>query len=145
MSKMMFFCSSRRLHTRCAVVTGVQTCALPILASSSTADSVQRRNCGVAVRPKATAPWMRAFPKTKTPCCLPGTRPAPNGCGRRKIMSPREKRWQTCATSIRPRTTIARSEEHTSELQSLMRLSYAVFCLKKKNDRHNHEQHRIEQ
>src|SRR3546814_2548941 len=29
-----------------------------------------------------------------------------------------------------------RSEEHTSELQSLMRISYAVFCLKKKNDRH---------
>src|SRR3546814_6337523 len=27
-----------------------------------------------------------------------------------------------------------RSEEHTSELQSLMRLSYAVFCLKKKNE-----------
>src|SRR3546814_4973603 len=30
-------------------------------------------------------------------------------------------------------TTIYRSEEHTSELQSLMRISYAVFCLKKKN------------
>src|SRR3546814_10348961 len=30
------------------------------------------------------------------------------------------------------RTHIARSEEHTSELQSLMRISYAVFCLKKK-------------
>src|SRR3546814_2129027 len=29
-------------------------------------------------------------------------------------------------------TEIARSEEHTSELQSLMRISYAVFCLKKK-------------
>src|SRR3546814_7076648 len=28
--------------------------------------------------------------------------------------------------------TVARSEEHTSELQSLMRISYAVFCLKKK-------------
>src|SRR3546814_1853223 len=28
---------------------------------------------------------------------------------------------------------VARSEEHTSELQSLMRISYAVFCLKKKN------------
>src|SRR3546814_18952838 len=28
---------------------------------------------------------------------------------------------------------IIRSEEHTSELQSLMRISYAVFCLKKKN------------
>src|SRR3546814_5351486 len=29
-----------------------------------------------------------------------------------------------------------RSEEHTSELQSLMRISYAVFCLTKKNDIH---------
>src|SRR3546814_1040843 len=29
-----------------------------------------------------------------------------------------------------------RSEEHTSELQSLMRISYAVFCLKKKKKRH---------
>src|SRR3546814_3198057 len=30
-----------------------------------------------------------------------------------------------------------RSEEHTSELQSLMRISYAVFCLKKKKEQHN--------
>src|SRR3546814_2794704 len=30
-------------------------------------------------------------------------------------------------------TPVGRSEEHTSELQSLMRISYAVFCLKKKN------------
>src|SRR3546814_3962072 len=29
---------------------------------------------------------------------------------------------------------VGRSEEHTSELQSLMRISYAVFCLKKKNE-----------
>src|SRR3546814_9955875 len=34
-----------------------------------------------------------------------------------------------------------RSEEHTSELQSLMRISYAVFCLKKKNKQsHTHKQ-----
>src|SRR3546814_3752625 len=33
-----------------------------------------------------------------------------------------------------------RSEEHTSELQSLMRISYAVFCLKKKkNNKHTHK------
>src|SRR3546814_4226363 len=31
--------------------------------------------------------------------------------------------------------TTARSEEHTSELQSLMRISYAVFCLKKKKNK----------
>src|SRR3546814_4055274 len=34
-------------------------------------------------------------------------------------------------------TVNLRSEEHTSELQSLMRISYAVFCLKKKNNKHN--------
>src|SRR3546814_8842097 len=33
---------------------------------------------------------------------------------------------------FRPSATLRRSEEHTSELQSLMRISYAVFCLKKK-------------
>src|SRR3546814_2837136 len=32
------------------------------------------------------------------------------------------------------RGAVLRSEEHTSELQSLMRISYAVFCLKKKTD-----------
>src|SRR3546814_7875022 len=32
-----------------------------------------------------------------------------------------------------------RSEEHTSELQSLMRISYAVFCLKKKNKKTDHQ------
>src|SRR3546814_2483509 len=34
----------------------------------------------------------------------------------------------------RPLSTSLRSEEHTSELQSLMRISYAVFCLKKKKN-----------
>src|SRR3546814_1814078 len=34
-----------------------------------------------------------------------------------------------------------RSEEHTSELQSLMRISYAVFCLKKKKKNNNHIAH----
>src|SRR3546814_2457154 len=42
---------------------------------------------------------------------------------------------ETCRTLLgsgRRWLTLARSEEHTSELQSLMRISYAVFCLKKK-------------
>src|SRR3546814_4653004 len=34
-----------------------------------------------------------------------------------------------------------RSEEHTSELQSLMRISYAVFCLKKKKKKNNKSSH----
>src|SRR3546814_5335612 len=36
------------------------------------------------------------------------------------------------ASEVAERTGLSRSEEHTSELQSLMRISYAVFCLKKK-------------
>src|SRR3546814_10341753 len=35
-------------------------------------------------------------------------------------------------------STLSRSEEHTSELQSLMRISYAVFCLKKKKKHKEH-------
>src|SRR3546814_2409249 len=48
--------------------------------------------------------------------------------------------WRAC----RRDRVIPRSEEHTSELQSLMRISYAVFCLKKKKTQtHNiiHIQH----
>src|SRR3546814_1937528 len=37
-----------------------------------------------------------------------------------------------------------RSEEHTSELQSLMRISYAVFCLKKKNTAQNHHNNKYQ-
>src|SRR3546814_10389744 len=41
---------------------------------------------------------------------------------------------------------VGRSEEHTSELQSLMRISYAVFCLKKKKKKHtiDHYRHTLE-
>src|SRR3546814_5031038 len=37
--------------------------------------------------------------------------------------------------AINAQDSVARSEEHTSELQSLMRISYAVFCLKKKKQK----------
>src|SRR3546814_14095753 len=39
-----------------------------------------------------------------------------------------------CHSSISQSAVSDRSEEHTSELQSLMRISYAVFCVKKKNN-----------
>src|SRR3546814_10792692 len=62
-------------------------------------------------------------------------------------------RWPTLRTNITLRPCSVkgapsgavqsrRSEEHTSELQSLMRISYAVFCLKKKKkDKHSTESH----
>src|SRR3546814_4463607 len=48
------------------------------------------------------------------------------------IDSLRERRVMTLRTRLGNLGNILRSEEHTSELQSLMRISYAVFCLKKK-------------
>src|SRR3546814_2946439 len=42
------------------------------------------------------------------------------------------RRRCNCRSERRPECQRRRSEEHTSELQSLMRISYAVFCLKKK-------------
>src|SRR3546814_1523491 len=43
-----------------------------------------------------------------------------------------ERLYQLCPADRRIKPDLRRSEEHTSELQSLMRISYAVFCLKKK-------------
>src|SRR3546814_6075584 len=42
--------------------------------------------------------------------------------------------WINGFSTASSNPTADRSEEHTSELQSLMRISYAVFCLKKKNN-----------
>src|SRR3546814_8171454 len=46
--------------------------------------------------------------------------------------------WGQAGGAIDEGAAVGRSEEHTSELQSLMRISYAVFCLKKKK----HNKHR---
>src|SRR3546814_1998357 len=51
--------------------------------------------------------------------------------------------WATRGEGERTVDSLHRSEEHTSELQSLMRISYAVFCLKKKKSRCNHERHLV--
>src|SRR3546814_7423840 len=48
-----------------------------------------------------------------------------------QVIAERLRRLDVATASIEAAS--ARSEEHTSELQSLMRISYAVFCLKKKN------------
>src|SRR3546814_1385305 len=56
-----------------------------------------------------------------------------------RSIRPRSRRDSAQALSGLPRRSPQsrrRSEEHTSELQSLMRISYAVFCLKTKNNKH---------
>src|SRR3546814_9601287 len=65
-------------------------------------------------------------------------------CRTNRALSPRQLVFRPAAPNLRQRSRArpqvlpsrfrvrSRSEEHTSELQSLMRISYAVFCLKKK-------------
>src|SRR3546814_6980303 len=107
-----FFFSSRRRHTRCALVTGVQTCALPI-SEIETPASVSLQSSRRAAQP-CTSDRIGSPPST--------SRINRGGSG-----SPAQAGFRA-----RNRTCQRRSEEHTSELQSLMRISYAVFCLKKK-------------
>src|SRR3546814_8314771 len=62
--------------------------------------------------------------------------------GKGPIEATERRRVDVKAPGIIPRKSmnepVQRSEEHTSELQSLMRISYAVFCLKKKNNKNQH-------
>src|SRR3546814_653452 len=60
---------------------------------------------------------------------------ASGGGGRGMKVVPDEDQLETLMSQAGSEAKAARSEEHTSELQSLMRISYAVFCLKKKKKR----------
>src|SRR3546814_7507202 len=53
----------------------------------------------------------------------------------RSISLPQASKMRACTASAKCSGRRKRSEEHTSELQSLMRISYAVFCLKKKKEK----------
>src|SRR3546814_4222434 len=115
-----FFFSSRRRHTRCALVTGVQTCALPI----SFFDAVD--HAGVA-HPGDGVAVGRAFMFETLDRLILGER------GGRRQREQAEGGENVIFHGASPcRWNKTRSEEHTSELQSLMRISYAVFCLKNK-------------
>src|SRR3546814_8439898 len=127
---LVLFCfSSRRRHTRCALVTGVQTCALPIgwredyMASvyAEVSDLMQTPGLeGIEAPSIVTEGDVRAAYRPHGLGRLGG---GPGGGG----PSPAAAIIEEGRADLEGR----RSEEHTSELQSLMRISYAVFCLKK--------------
>src|SRR3546814_7705894 len=143
----MFLFSSRRRHTRCALVTGVQTCALPIFTGKPIPEK-QRKSLKIGA----------------------GSEGLIQGYFSDYVMTVKERVDGEMVTSEVPGLSFTltgvqiiklvkggggaefgayegggftyeggRSEEHTSELQSLMRISYAVFCLKKKKSKHNNE------
>src|SRR3546814_8762679 len=122
----MFFFSSRRRHTRCALVTGVQTCALPIWLFAP----VSGRNC---------ADWTRRGPLRPALGSKLHGRTVEYHLPRKYRRAGNTGDPRHLVRSLRRQARQRRSEEHTSELQSLMRISYAVFCLKKKNKNNNNK------
>src|SRR3546814_4472557 len=73
--------------------------------------------------PHRQVPHQGAMPQNSVVCHWISNPPRPPS-GALKVLVPE--------TDRPARSMMVRSEEHTSELQSLMRISYAVFCLKKK-------------
>src|SRR3546814_9718748 len=125
-------------HTICALVTGVQTCALPISkwieATGICADALAR------VVGEVTAHFLPGRRRI-----IAANQRSQLGSTCRDLILALSESGQCPLGIIQPGNEIVplglessipcavwRSEEHTSELQSLMRSSYAVFCLKKK-------------
>src|SRR3546814_6635927 len=80
---------------------------------------------------------MRSGDTCSTFPSVPFLTPSPRSFFRNMMRSPVAK--SRAPRSADTRTSGPRSEEHTSELQSLMRISYAVFCLKQKKELHTAE------
>src|SRR3546814_5645061 len=130
-----FFFSSRRRHTRCALVTGVQTCALPIyLARGGEPDELGqqlgerpivlgKRGHGVQGRqhPRVGAPEVTEVEVSAVLAAEDGV-----GLGHRRLDE------QVAHPGAYPGATALgdSSEEHTYELRSAMRSTYAVYYLK---------------
>src|SRR3546814_3245034 len=127
-----FFFSSRRRHTRCALVTGVQTCALPI-----SVERVVARQIHFRFRIEHVADTGVDFHVGQERAESAGTGYGTRTPAQRQVVENLPRYATAFALRSNDRRVAGkfgiRSEEHTSELQSLMRISYAVFCLKKKN------------
>src|SRR3546814_5621076 len=133
---MLFFFSSRRRHTMCALVTGFQTCALPIsvlgaflmctplILGTQPPLYFSDHILGCIVILVAVTAMAEVVRPVRFLNVIVGAGVA---------MAPFLFDGATLAGT--------RSEEHTSELQSLMRNSYAVFCLKKKKQQTNTQNH----
>src|SRR3546814_2019499 len=135
MSDLSFFISSRSRHTRCALVTGVQTCALPISPPGKYRSSPVHRILlflGILIMLELADP--ANFSRGADGLLRHGSI-VRTGYDKRRRRNLREQALGVMAFDRRDSADKTgdcrgqdRSEEHTSELQSLMRNSYAVFC-----------------
>src|SRR3546814_7667992 len=130
-----FFFSSIRRHTRFALVTGVHTCALPILVS-------RIRLCFATLQFSLVHAGFQHVHGFGLVLVLRSLVLASDDDSSRNVGDAHRRIGRIDMLPARTGSAIGvdlqvRSEEHTSELQSLMRISYAVFCLKKKNTNTN--------
>src|SRR3546814_4159416 len=137
--------SGRRCHTRGALVTGVQTCALPISGCragiAGTGGWRHRYRALFAARGEVAAGRQEnprhgsAQPYAPEGLSRRADRQGGDGCRCRGGCLARHCRAEGHAEGCHRKADQGSGqeiEEHTSEIQSLMRISYAVFCLKKK-------------
>src|SRR3546814_1028833 len=99
------------------------TSGITRLSSPSNASRAGRPRCGMPVATTASSSFRR--PETRRRLSL------------RNAPTPFSAQYSSLLIGLK--TMPAKSEEHTSELQSLMRISYAVFCLKKKKHKKPHD------
>src|SRR3546814_2143364 len=125
LSLVLFFFSCRRRHTSCALVTGVQTCALPIFLGKCRLRQLGLCPDGLDVHRR-----------------MDGIAHARAGLVVGNLGETALQAFEIALDHVVfPFRSSFRSEEHTSELQSLMRISYAVYCLKKKTNLHSRVPH----
>src|SRR3546814_7448437 len=132
----MLFFASRRRHTRCSLVTGVQTCALPICADEP-GPRVRLEPGGLGALEQVHVDVLGTLDQGDGSSVPRGGAVTAGAQAQVQVFHPSAVApglTQAQATDPEAR---ARSEEHTSELQSLMRISYAVFCMKKKTTLRN--------
>src|SRR3546814_9755341 len=87
-----------------------------------------QRSSAASTRGESGAATPKLPPSDSSDFTLPSNRPASTPAASR----PLSRHTRSPGKAVSRLSSHARSEEHTSELQSLMRISYAVFCLKKK-------------
>src|SRR3546814_6956219 len=137
-----FFFSSRRRHPRCALVTGVQTCALPIFSIEGAAKVAlfEQRRGDTVRRVEERFDMIHVVPPQVAPAFI-ATSPlaAPSGfvaVDEATLRHPDHANIFALG-DVAATTNAKRSEEQTSELQYLMRQSYDVFSLTNKKTKQN--------
>src|SRR3546814_1564936 len=110
----------------CALVSGGQTCALPILGQGQQQVGDQHDAGGPAAAQAAAIVQQQQDGNDDE-----------GQDGQQRLVTEHEE-GAVSHVKFRHSRSDAKSEEHTSELQSLMRISYAVVCLKKKKKKKPH-------